>query len=432
MSDEAVTIDQVHQVVAAFSRSFDAALVSAADAQRVVARAAAAEHMLAGVKSMAAARVAETELWKSEGDRSAAHQLARRTGTTVSKAREALDTAGARGRLPELDAAVRRGEVSPGQAGVIADAASKAPSAERRLLDTARRASFGELMDECARTKAAAEPDDEARYNAVHARRFLRRRRCGDGAAELQYRSTPDEVAEVFSVVRGFAERVFTAARAEGRREPEEAYLADGLVAAARAATASGEGAKPAPKAAKVVVRIDWDALMRGWPVGDEVSEIAGIGPVPVSAVRSMVGSGDAFLAAVVTKGVDVATVGHLGRRATAYQLTALQWRNPGCTVEGCNATAHLDVDHRIDWADTRFTLLALLDHLCKHHHHRKTYDGWALVEGAGKRPMVPPDDPRHPANAGKGAGPPERDADDEDDDRDDDGEDDRQEPLCG
>jgi len=30
-------------------------------------------------------------------------------------------------------------------------------------------------------------------------------------------------------------------------------------------------------------------------------------------------------------------------------------------------------------------------------HHDKKTYDGWALVAGSGKRPMVPPDDPRHP-----------------------------------
>lgn len=26
-------------------------------------------------------------------------------------------------------------------------------------------------------------------------------------------------------------------------------------------------------------------------------------------------------------------------------------------------------------------------------------YGGWALVEGTGKRPLVPPDDPRHPHN---------------------------------
>ncbi|MGQ0520445.1 MAG: hypothetical protein ACT4PX_04725, partial [Actinomycetota bacterium] len=69
------------------------------------------------------------------------------------------------------------------------------------------------------------------------------------------------------------------------------------------------------PRAMKVLVRIDWDALVRGWPIEGEVCEIAGLGPVAVSVVRAMIESGDAFLAAVVTKGVDVATVAHLGRR---------------------------------------------------------------------------------------------------------------------
>ena len=41
-------------------------------------------------------------------------------------------------------------------------------------------------------------------------------------------------------------------------------------------------------------------------------------------------------------------------------------------------------------------------DLLCDHDHHLKTYYGWALVEGTGKRAMVPPDDPRHPKNKPK------------------------------
>ncbi|MFN2638321.1 MAG: HNH endonuclease signature motif containing protein, partial [Gemmatimonadaceae bacterium] len=130
----------------------------------------------------------------------------------------------------------------------------------------------------------------------------------------------------------------------------------------------------------KVVVRIDWAALVRGWPTGGEVCEICGVGSVPVSVVRAMAGSGDAFLAAVVTRGVDVVNVAHLGRRPSAFQKTALQWLQPMCSVEGCNSLAHLEVDHRRDWAQTHVTDLAHLDRLCPAHHHRKTHQGWALV----------------------------------------------------
>ena len=144
-------------------------------------------------------------------------------------------------------------------------------------------------------------------------------------------------------------------------------------------------------------MRIDWDALVRGFPIEGEVCEIAGLGPVPVAVVRTMVASGDAFLAGVVTKGIDVASVVHLGRKPTVYQGTALDWLAPTCTTEGCNGSVRLETDHRVEWAKTKVTLLRWLERHCEHCHDQKSRFGWALVDGRGKRPMVPPDDPRHP-----------------------------------
>ena len=401
---------EIRAEVAAFAASFDPALVSPSDAERVVEHTSAAINMLEAVRALAAARAAEGGSWQRTGAPSPAHDLARRTGASITKAREALDTGAKLAALPKVDAAARTGTLSSAQIAPIVDAATAAPAAAGRLVEMAARASLGELRDECARTKAAAEPDDDARHQAIHRSRHLRRRRCADGAAELHYRSTVDEVAEVFSVVQGYARQQFDLARLEGRHEPEETYLADGLLAACRAAatpapadTANGPSGrrvrKPTPT--KVVVRIDWDALIRGWPIDGEVCEIAGLGPVPVSAVRTMIESGDAFLAGVVTKGVDVANVFHLGRRPVATQDTALDWQAPTCTTEGCNNTHRLETDHRHDWATTKVTLLRWLERHCEHCHDKKTRHGWALVDGRGKRPLVPPDDPRHPRYQG-------------------------------
>jgi hypothetical protein len=466
----------IREAVGAYAGGFDAALVSAGDAQRIVEDVIAAENMLAVVRSMAARRVSETELWRREGDASPAHQLARKSGTSVSKAREALETAGRLSDLPEVEAAARRGELSPSQVTPIADAASTAPQAGSRLLAAAKAASLGELLDACARTKAAALPDAGARHDAIHTSRFLRRRRTADGAGELQYRSTLEEVAEIFAIGQGWADRRFRAARTAGRHQPGEAYLA-GLLDAVRESRVSGGGgggAYPAgsdtpggdtpgggtaaderrgpgahepeggacpfpelfadeaaartpavpssvpaatrsgcpgparpPNPAKVIVRIDLDALLRGWPTDGEVSEIAGLGPIAVSAVRAMISSGDVFLAAVVTKGVDVVNVAHLGRSATAYQQTGVEWMNPSCTTLGCNAVMRLENDHRVPWAESKVTLLAGLDRPCGRCHDLKTYRGWAYVEGAGKRPLVAPDDPRHPRTTNQGPAPP-------------------------
>src|SRR5207248_10154215 len=84
---------ELEKAMGAFASGFDPALVSAVQAEGVMERAARIEHMAATTKALAAARVAETELWAAGGDRSPAHMLARRTGQTVSDAAQQLEAA---------------------------------------------------------------------------------------------------------------------------------------------------------------------------------------------------------------------------------------------------------------------------------------------------------------------------------------------------
>jgi len=134
---------------------------------------------------------------------------------------------------------------------------------------------------------------------------------------------------------------------------------------------------------------------------------LVGFGPVAVSVIRDMIDTGDPFLTAVATDGVDVVGVAHLGRRPTAHQRTALEWLYPTCAVEGCSAVARLEMDHREDWATTHVTLLSMIDRLCPHHHALKTRQHWGLVEGRGKRAFVPPTDSRHPRHTSRSRGQP-------------------------
>src|SRR4051812_16028637 len=82
---------ELERAMAAFASGFEASLVSAAQAEGVMERAARIEHMAATVKGLAAARMCETELWSLGGDKSPAHMLARRTGETVSGAAQQLE-----------------------------------------------------------------------------------------------------------------------------------------------------------------------------------------------------------------------------------------------------------------------------------------------------------------------------------------------------
>ena len=88
----------------------------------------------------------------------------------------------------------------------------------------------------------------------------------------------------------------------------------------------------------------------RGSVEGDEVCEIAGLGPIPVRVARELLG--DAILKLVITKGVDVAerhpprTVRH--RRPTGRAVVAVTRVH---RAMGCTRTYRLENDHRDDWA---------------------------------------------------------------------------------
>ena len=392
-------LSELREVMDEYAARFDAARLAGEDAARVVGDAAAIEKMAATVKALAAARVAETSVWKRDGDLSPAHHLARTTGTPVGQARDALESARRMSGLPAVDAAARRGELSAQQVAVITDAAAADPSSEARLVDQARRGSYGELRDECARTKANV-TDLEERRRRIHRQRYLRTWRDIEGAALLQLRDNPEVVAGIMATVEPIRDELFAHARHDGRAERLEAHTADALAELARRAdrtnTTSGRSRR-----AKLLVRVDLPRLL-GYPAvsDDEVCEIAGYGPVAPSAIRDLLDTEDPFLAAVVTNGKAVLGVAHLGRRPNAHQHTALEWLYPTCAVEGCNAVAFLETDHREDWSKTHVTVFDLADRHCGHHHYLKTTQNWSLVQGTGKRAFVPPHDPRHPRNA--------------------------------
>src|SRR5579859_2857641 len=242
---------ELRAAVTVFAAGFDPVGLSGADAAGVMKDAAAIENMAAVVKAAAAAWVADTGVWRQGGDRSAAHHLARTTGTTVGQAMEAIDTARRLDALPEVAAKARAGELSSAQSAAIASAVSADPAAAGSLLARAAGSSLAELREECSRVRAAAEVDPEARRARIHRGRYLRSYTDSDGAWNLRVRDNPEVGARFMAALAGFTEARFTQARAEGRREPLEAYAADALADLAAAATAAptddDERHSPAP-----------------------------------------------------------------------------------------------------------------------------------------------------------------------------------------
>ena len=398
-------VAEVHKELAAIVAALDPEAVPLPEAAPLWQAFDALERLGRAGKVLVARRVEASRVWERRGHRRAAEYLAAQAGASVGEARRELETSQKLNATPAAEAALRAGNLSGAQAAAVIDAAAANPGAEVRLVDGAGRMSLTELRDECARVKAAADPDPDATYRRIHAARRLRTFRDGEGAWNLTARGTPEAGARFNAALEPIIEEYFRAARAAGDHQPREAYAFDALVELARRVhdgeTASADAKtkrRPHPHYLGLL-RIDVEALGRGALDGEERCEITGVGPVPVRVARELLG--DAVLKLVITNGVDVANVTHLGRGPSAAQRVALMWRSPTCSVAGCNGV-RVEIDHRIPWSQTHHTRLDECDPLCPTHHDRKTYEGWALVKGSGKRPLVPRDDPRHPANAGR------------------------------
>jgi len=134
-----------------YAAAFDAELLDGAGADRVLKDVAAMTNTLSSIKVQAARRLEATQSFRREGHRSAAHQLAHATGTSVGKAKSELEAGKRLEALPATARALSEGKLSADQAAAVADAATADPSAEGRLLEHAERRSLGELKDECAR-----------------------------------------------------------------------------------------------------------------------------------------------------------------------------------------------------------------------------------------------------------------------------------------
>ena len=382
--------------MAKYAAGFDADLVETVFLEQAVQAAAEIEKMAAAVKAELAVRLADTERWRRDGDRSAAHQLARLTGSGVGSAIDTLETARRLQALPATAQAARSGRLSPQQALAVADAAKTDPASEGRLLQKAARVTLRELQEECRRTKAAADRDAEKRRQRIRSQRCLRTRTDSEGVGHLHLRHNPEIIAQLMAALSGTRERLFKQARQAGRQERPDALDADALVETILG-NGQGQPKRASSTAAKLLVRVDLDTLLRGYPIQGEVCEIAGYGPVAVSAIHDLIATGDPFLAAIATKGQQVLGVAHLGRAPTAAQHSALEWLYPTCAREDCSQARRLERDHRIPWAHRKVTIADLMDRLCDHDHDLKTNHGWELTEGTGKRPFVPPTDPRHP-----------------------------------
>ena len=354
--------------------------------------------------TLLARRVEEGDTWRRAGFGSAADQMAGEAGTSISTAKTQLETSKRVKKLPRTASAMRKGKLSPAKVDAIASAANVDPDAEEKLLEGAETKPLAQLREECLNAKGK---DRDKTHARIKRDRYAREYKDAEGAWNFHARGTVDDGARFRAAWQPLVDGQFKLARSEDRHEPHDAYAFDALIELAELAGRTGtEDTQPEPGAEPVkptrtpakhlaIIRLDYEALIRGAVEGEELCEIRGLGPIPARIARELLG--DAILKLVITKGVDVANVTHLGRSPTTAQQVALWWQSHMCTRDTCTRTQRLENDHGPEWHKTKHTRLDELDPVCDPDHDLKTNHGWDFINGKGRRPMVPPGDPRHP-----------------------------------
>jgi hypothetical protein len=382
-------VKQAEELLKKAVAALDPEVLESTAAKALVERFAAIERVAGAGKALAARRVASSGAWRREGDRSPAHWMARTTKTPVGAAAGVLETAARLKELPRAEEALRSGRLNEIQAKEVASAAAADPAAEDDLLQAAETETVSGLKERCARVRAAALPDEVARYENVRKRRRVRHWSDPDGAFRLDALLTPDAGAAVLAALAPHRDEIAADVRKQGRRDPDEAYLADALVAVAEhARDCAGDPVCTGPKA-MVHVRVDHSAFARGECRGGETCEIPGVGPVPVATAAAL--AGDSIIASLITNGTDVTAVNHHRREVPARLRSAVIERDRCCVVPGCDVAHRLEIDHVTPVSEGGTTRLDGLARLCKWHHYLKAYRGYRLLGPPGEWRWEPP-----------------------------------------
>ncbi|MGH9121612.1 MAG: hypothetical protein ACRDYC_06655, partial [Acidimicrobiales bacterium] len=236
--------------LAAVVRHLDLDAYSGADAARLTKLFARGERLCAAAKALAAAKAKEARQWEREGSRSSEEWLANQSGSDRGAAREAEAAGEGAATAPELEDALRGGELSLKTAAEIAGAAAIDPTQTAELLRKATEEGPAAAKAAARQIRINAQSnadEDRRRYAAIHSRRYLRTWCDADGAGRISALLPPDDLAKVKACLDPFIKEAFQAARRAGIREEQERYGADGLVAMAiAAASTSSDGTSTA------------------------------------------------------------------------------------------------------------------------------------------------------------------------------------------
>ena len=300
--------------------------------------------------------------WAGWGMKSCAHWLSWRIGMAPGAAREKVRVARALGGLPQIDEALRRGQISFSKVRAMTRIATA--DNEAVLLEMARNATAAQLERICHGVRVTQDrllPDD----------RFVRVRPRPNGMVRIEIELLPDEAAAVVGMIDG--------RQAAALETGESLDRADALVRIAEeAATPAGER----PERPQVVVHLQPDAL-----AGGHGAELEDGTRVSAETLRRLACDAGIEVVAEAADGTAL-DVGRRSRVVPGAMRRALERRghregSSGCRFPGCTHGRFLHAHHIEHWMRGGRTTTENLVLLCSTHHRMVHEEGYGVRRAA-------------------------------------------------
>lgn len=358
----------------------DPSELSGEEAVRAMALFGRASRLCTAGLTLCAGQAVATDAHFGAGARSPAELVARETGGSLAEAISIVSVAGAIPELSAVEEALRKGELSPAQAGAVTTGAGGDEKAAERMLEAAGKLPLSRLRDKAKHEKAARDKKEEKRQRLYRLwrERSLTTRVGADGEVRGEFMLPPVEGARFLSAIENEIKAIIDEAARSGERGTRANYAADALAALAMREPRAGTGQTT------IVLTTDVSAFRRGDTGDGETCVLSGVGPVPVAVAEEILG--EATLKVVIRDGVDIANVCTPGRVVPAAIRTALAVRDPFCVVPGCGASLNLEIDHwQIPVNEGGQTAMWNCCRLCRYHHRLRTHRGWRLLGGPGR-----------------------------------------------
>lgn len=332
-----------------------------------------------------------TGRWALDGATSYPAWLSWRIGLAPGAAREKIRVARALGRLPRIDEAFEKANLSFSKVRALTRVADA--SNEGTLLEWALHTTAAHLETIC-RGIRCVERDENG--NVVEARpieRWARQRVVEDGSVRIEAQLLPDEAALVW--------RALEVARGIGA--PDVPGVGEGVIDGASALVriaesflANGAQARPGDERTELVVHLENDRLRDD---GEALEARLEDGAhVPAETLRRV--SCDCSVRAVVVDGRgSPLDVGHRKRLVPPRLRRALSLRDRCCRFPGCAHRAWLDAHHIRHWLHGGPTDADNLVLLCPAHHRLVHEGGFTISADAGEITVRSPDGRLLPAH---------------------------------